>query len=64
MIFFSDFSPRHDFFEAQNAQAKHQVRAAGNIRVCLFGLMGNASARKATRPVATGTFAFPAFGQN
>jgi hypothetical protein len=64
MIFISEFSPRPGIFETLKAQSKRQVRAAGKIRVHLFGLVGNASARKATRPVATGTFAFPAFGPN
>jgi hypothetical protein len=57
----SDFSSYRDF---PGDPQKHQVRAAGNIRVLLFGWIGNAAARKATRPVATGTFAFPAFGRN
>jgi len=59
-----DFAPPNDFLRTLNASAKHQVRAAGNICVRLFGLVGCAAASKPTRPVATGTFAFPAFGRN
>ena len=58
-----DFSSLGDFLKALNA-GRHQVRAAGNVRVLLFGLVGRAAARKPTRPVATGTFSFPAFGAN
>ncbi len=58
-----DFSSAGDFLKALNA-GKHQVRAAGNVRVLLLGLVGRAAARKPTRPVATGTFSFPAFGTN
>jgi hypothetical protein len=58
-----DFSSPSDFIKALNA-GKHQVRAAGNVRVLLLGLVGRAAARKPTRPVATGTFSFPAFGTN
>jgi hypothetical protein len=46
------------------SSARTHVRAAGNIRVHLFGLVGRAAARKPTRPVATGTISFPLFGQN
>jgi hypothetical protein len=63
VISIPDFSPFPEFLKALNASGKHQVRAAGNIRVLLLGSMGRA-ARKPTRPVATGTFAFPAFGSN
>jgi hypothetical protein len=64
VIVIPDFTPLHDFLKALNASAKHQVRAASNIRVLLFGSVGRSAARKPTRPVATGTFAFPAFGKN
>jgi hypothetical protein len=64
VISIPDFSAFPDFLKALNATGRHQVRAAGNIRVLLFGLTGHAAARKPTRPVATGTFAFPAFGSN
>lgn len=50
--------------KALNASTKSHVRAAGNIHVRLFGLIGAAAARKPTRPVATGTISFPVFGQN
>jgi hypothetical protein len=60
----SDSSSFPDFVKAINASGKHRMRAAGNIRVLLFGSIGRAAARKPTRPVATGTFAFPAFGSN
>jgi hypothetical protein len=59
-----DFTSFPEFLRVLNASGKHQVRAAGNIRVLLFGLVGREAARKPTRPVATGTFAFPAFGSN
>jgi len=59
-----DSSSFPEFVKALNAGAKHQVRAAGNIRVLLFGSVGRLAPRKPTRPVATGTFAFPAFGAN
>ena len=62
MIEHFDSSP-YDFLKALNA-GKHQVRAAGNVRVLLLGLIGRAAGRKPTRPVATGTFSFPAFGAN
>ena len=62
MIEHFDSSP-YDFLKALNA-GRHQVRAAGNVRVLLLGLVGRAAGRKPTRPVATGTFSFPAFGAN
>ena len=40
------------------------VRAAGNIRVILLGMPGPAGARRATRPIATGTFSFPSLSAN
>jgi hypothetical protein len=64
VIVIPDNSSLHDFLKALGASGKSQVRAAGNIRVRLFGLLGRAAARKPTRPVATGTISFPLFGQN
>jgi hypothetical protein len=43
---------------------RHLMRAAGNIRIILLGLPGPAGAKKATRPIATGTFSFPALSTN
>ena len=40
------------------------VRAAGNIRILLLGLPGRRGIPRSTRPVATGTFSYPAFGSN
>ena len=64
VIVIPDFSPRFGSFAALSASSKQHVRAAANVRVLLFGPVGRAAARKPTRPVATGTFAFPAFGLN
>jgi hypothetical protein len=64
VIIIPDFSSLHDFVRALNASGKTHVRAAGNISVRLFGLLGCAAARKPTRAVATGTMSFPVFGQN
>jgi len=64
VIHIPEFSSFPEFLKALNASGRHQVRAASNIRVLLFGLIGRAAGRKPTRPVATGTFAFPAFGSN
>jgi hypothetical protein len=46
------------------SELRHLVRAAGNIRIILLGLPGPAGAKKATRPIATGTFSFPALSVN
>jgi hypothetical protein len=46
---------------ASGPRLRRLVRAAGNIRILLFGLPGT---QRATRPVATGTFSYPAFGAN
>jgi hypothetical protein len=64
VIVIPEFSPPFGFLAALNKSSKQHVRAAGNVRVLLFGPVGRAAARKPTRPVATGTFAFPAFGLN
>jgi hypothetical protein len=64
VIVIPDFSSLHDFLKALEASGKTHMRAAGNIRVRLFGHIGCAAGRKATRPVATGTLSFPVFGQN
>lgn len=40
------------------------VRAAGNIRILLFGLPCRPGIARSTRPVATGTFSYPTFGTN
>ncbi len=40
------------------------VRAAGNIRILLLGQPGRRGIPRSTRPVATGTFSYPAFGSN
>ena len=63
VISIPEFTPLADFLKALNSAGKHQVRAAGNIRVLLLGCSGRGG-RKPTRPVATGTFAFPAFRFN
>ncbi|HME81821.1 MAG TPA: hypothetical protein VKF82_07065 [Candidatus Eremiobacteraceae bacterium] len=44
--------------------SRRLIRAAGNIRIILLGLPGPAGAKRATRPIATGTFSFPALSQN
>jgi len=46
------------------AHLRRLVRAAGNIRIMLLGWPGPAGARRATRPIATGTFSFPALSAN
>jgi hypothetical protein len=43
---------------------KYRLRIVGQCRILLLGCFGAAAASKATRPIATGTFAFPAFGAN
>jgi hypothetical protein len=43
---------------------KYRLRIVGQCRILLLGYFGAAAARRATRPIATGTFAFPAFGTN
>jgi hypothetical protein len=60
-----DFFSR-DLHEALTSgpRLRRLVRAAGNIRILLLGLPGRPGTRKATRPVATGTFSYPAFGTN
>jgi hypothetical protein len=45
-------------------QFRRLVRAAGNIRIILLGCPGPAGAKKPTRPIATGTFSFPALSAN
>src|SRR5215470_416623 len=45
-------------------ELRHLVRAAGNIRIILLGLPGPRGAKRATRPIATGTFSFPALSTN
>lgn len=45
-------------------ELRRLIRAAGNIRVILLGLPGPAGAKRATRPIATGTFSFPALSVN
>ncbi|MBV8164688.1 MAG: hypothetical protein JOZ91_10510 [Candidatus Eremiobacteraeota bacterium] len=40
------------------------VRAAGNIRIMLLATPGHLGASRTTRPVATGTFSYPAFASN
>jgi hypothetical protein len=40
------------------------MRAAGNIRILLFATPGRPGAGRTTRPVATGTFSYPAFASN
>lgn len=49
---------------AIGSRMRRLVRAAGNIRVLLLGLPGVAGSRRAARPIATGTFAFPALSNN
>ena len=53
-------------FDGRDAarDVRRLVRAAGNIRIMLLGLPGRAGARRATRPIATGTFSFPALSAN
>jgi len=43
---------------------KYRLRIVGQCRILLLGCFGAAAASRATRPIATGTFAFPAFGAN
>ncbi|HXN08373.1 MAG TPA: hypothetical protein VN860_01795 [Candidatus Acidoferrales bacterium] len=60
-----DFFSR-DLYEALTSgpRLRRLVRAAGNIRILLLGLPSRPGMRKVTRPVATGTFSYPAFGTN
>jgi hypothetical protein len=63
------FEPRDSLFgdDPKMFGATHLrrlVRAAGNIRIILLGWPGAAGARRATRPIATGTFSFPALSAN
>jgi hypothetical protein len=60
-----DFFSR-DLHEALTSgpRLRRLVRAAGNIRILLLGLPSRPGVRKTTRPVATGTFSYPAFGTN
>jgi hypothetical protein len=64
--FRSDDFFSHDLHGALTSgpRLRRLVRAAGNIRILLFGLPGRPGTRKVTRPVATGTFSYPAFGTN
>jgi len=55
-------SDGYSHFSAVNL--RRLVRAAGNIRVILLGMPGPAGARRATRPIATGTFSFPSLSAN
>jgi len=55
--------PRHDSYH-EGLPSRRHVRAASNIRFVVFGSPGPAGARKPTRPIATGTFSFPAFLPN
>jgi len=48
----------------QGPRLRRLVRAAGNIRIRLFGLSSRFGSRTSARPVAIGTFSFPAFGSN
>jgi hypothetical protein len=63
---FRSDDPSRDLHEAlaSGPRLRRLVRAAGNIRILLLGLPGSAGVRRATRPVATGTFSYPAFGSN
>ena len=61
---YQDYSPDLGSSFGGSARLRRLVRAAGNIRVLLLGLPGAAGARKTTRPIATGTLSFPAFGSN
>jgi hypothetical protein len=43
---------------------KYRLRIAGQCRILMLGWFGASVSRKRTRPIATGRFAFPAFGAN
>jgi hypothetical protein len=62
----SDDSQEPDTYKAlvNGTRLKRLVRAAGNIRILLLGWPVNDGKPKGTRPVATGTFSYPAFGPN
>ena len=65
--FRSDDSFSRDLHEAFAAgpRLRRLVRAAANIRILLLGTPGRSGAPSGSaRPVATGTFSFPAFGCN
>jgi len=64
--FRSDDSSSRELREAlaSGPRLRRLVRAAGNIRILLLAAPRRAGVPRATRPVATGTFSYPAFGYN
>jgi hypothetical protein len=64
--FRSDDSFSRDLHEAlaSGPRLRRLVRAAGNIRILLLALPVHPGGRRLTRPVATGTLSYPAFGSN
>jgi hypothetical protein len=63
--FRSDDPFSRDLHEAllQSPRLRRLVRAAGNIRILLFGSPSRFG-KHSSRPVATGTFSYPSFGAN